>query len=117
MPRLEKMEQVAKRGVRGVADHGQFLVPGTANEYTPIWIKEQVKQLHEFKAHARWVAAFWGRALSQLAAQGHNKNETLSFSDILVEFLNMNRLAVEANNHVSWEYDRELWAKVTDRIR
>ena len=29
----------------------------------------------------------------------------------------MNRLAVEANNHVSWEYDRELWAKVTDRIR
>ena len=35
MPKLEKMGQVAKRGVRGVAGHGQFLVPGTVNEYTP----------------------------------------------------------------------------------
>ena len=69
MPRLEKMEQVAKRGVRGVADHGQFLVPGPVNGYTPIWIKEPVKQLHDFKTHARWVAAFSERALAQLAAQ------------------------------------------------
>ena len=83
----------------------------------PTWIKDQFKQVKDCKTHGRWVAAWWSRALAQLAAQGHNKQQTLSIADLLTEFLNMNQLAVEMNTQVAWEYDRELWAAIGDRIR
>ena len=111
------MDTTARRATHAYADHKNFLAPGTVVDYIPTWCTDQFKQVKDCKTHGHWVAAWWGRALTQLAAQGHNKQQTLSFAELLTEFLNMNQLAVEMNTQVAWEYDRELWTATGDRIR
>ena len=83
----------------------------------PTLAKEELKQVSDCRSHSHWVAAYWSRALTQLASQGHAQLQTLSFADILTEFLNMNHIALQMNTHVAWEYDRELWNDVGERSR
>ena len=60
---------------------------------------------------------YWARALAQLSAQATSGKETVTFSDILVEFVNANKVAVLSSTKVAWEYDRHLWTDLADRLR
>ena len=67
--------------------------------------------------HARWVASYWSRAFTQLSAQAAAKKETVSFVDLLVQFLNVNQVAVESGVKVAWRVDQDKWAHLGDRLR
>ena len=67
--------------------------------------------------HAHWVASWWSRAFTQISAQGTCNEETVTVSDLLVQFLNANRVAVQNTTRVGWEYDRFLWDDLSDRLR
>ena len=54
--------------------------------------------------------------MTQVAAQGSAKKETVSFENLLWEFLNMNQVAVEHGTKVFWEYDKQVWDKVSEKI-
>ena len=75
------------------------------------------KDVPSLPTRAHWVAAWSGRAITQLSCQGEAKLETLSLRELLQQFLNMNQLAVEANNRVAWTYDQQLLDNLVDRIR
>ena len=111
------MEVVAKRGMAEYPQYRQHVVPGTVAEYMPKWYNEAPKQVKDLKTHAHWVAAYWSRALAQLAAQGHAGRGTVSMSDLLTQCLTANQVAVENSCRLGWEYDGEMWADLADRVR
>ena len=63
------------------------------------------------------MAAWWGRAITQLSCQGEAKLEPVSLRELLQQFLNMNQMAVESSNRVAWAYDQLLWDNLVDHIR
>ena len=52
-----------------------------------------------------------------MAAQGHAKQETVSLSDLIAQFLHANQAAIENSNKVGWEADRDLWNNLSDRVK
>ena len=52
-----------------------------------------------------------------MSAQGTCGRETVSVSDILVEFLKANKVAIEQTTKAGWEYDRHLWTDLSDRLK
>ena len=75
------------------------------------------RDLNSMPSHAHWCAAYWGRALTQIAAQGSADRESVSVRDIIVQFLNMNRIAAEMPNKTEWNYDKKLWQGLSERIK
>ena len=67
--------------------------------------------------HARWVAAYWSRALAQIAAQGHVGHQTLSMEQLITQFLNINRVCIESANKVGWYTDNEMWLTAVEATR
>jgi hypothetical protein len=118
-----KMQESAKRACQGFKTRGNYLVPGPVTDYCPQWMHSRTavqplpKDVPSLPTHAHWVAAWWGRAMTQLSCQGEAKLETVSLRELVQQFLNMNQLAVEANNRVAWAYDQQLWDNLVDRIR
>ena len=53
----------------------------------PAWCKGQPKEVQDLNQRARWVAAWWVRALAQLTALGHAQKQTVSFSDLLAQLV------------------------------
>ena len=45
-------------------------------------------RVEDIATHARWVAAYWSRGLSQIVTQGHTGKQTLSMEQLLTHFLN-----------------------------
>ena len=76
-----------------------------------------VKDFGQLSTHARWVAAWWARAFTELSAQATCNQESVTISDLVVEFLNANKVAVKHTTRAGWEYDRHLWADLADRLR
>ena len=76
-----------------------------------------MKAFDQLPTHAHWVATFWARALAQVSAQATCGQETVSISDILIEFLNANKVAIEHTTRAGWEYDRHLWTDLSDRLK
>ena len=76
-----------------------------------------MKAVDQLPTHAHWVTTFWARALAQLSAQATCGQETVSISDILIEFLNANKVAIEHTTRAGWEYDRHLWTDLSDRLK
>ena len=118
-----KMQEAAKRACQGFKSRGNYLVPGPITDYCPQWMHSRTavqaipKDVSTIPTHAHWVAAWWGRALTQLSCQGEAKLESVSLRELLQQFLNMNQMAVEVNNKVAWTYDQQLWDNLVDRIR
>ena len=63
------------------------------------------------------MAEWWRRALCQLSALSVAKQETVNIGDLLVQFLNANRVAIQNSTRVGWEFDKALWTDISDRIR
>ena len=67
---------------------------GLVLDFAPQWLGDKCPK--SMKAdnmtHAVWVASWWSRALTQVAAQAFTKEETLSFENLLVQFLNANKV-------------------------
>ena len=122
LPALSAMKKAARRAEASFKRHKQFLLPGTVADYKPTWFDDQegnkdVKDAMDMKTHAHWVSAWWARALTQLACQGHAAQQTLSVADLVTQFLNANRIAIEKSSRVGWSYDKELWQSLGDRVR
>ena len=116
LPRHEKMETTAKKAARSFRTRGNFVASGKVLDYAPKWATVP-KEVNSLEGHAKWVAAYWGRALAQLSAQGSAQSESVSLRDIIVQFLNANKIASESSNRVAWNYDDEIWQTLSDRIK
>ena len=67
--------------------------------------------------HARWVAAYWSKALTQLATQGHTCYQTLSVEQLLTQFLNVNRVCIENTQKTGWHTENEMWLSAVEATR
>ena len=110
------MESVAKKAAKSFKTRGNYVASGKVLDYAPQWAT-MPKDLNSVEGHAKWVAAYWGRALTQLSAQGASRGESVSLRDILVQFLNVNKIASESSNRVAWNYDNEIWQTLSERIK
>ena len=115
--KTKRIEDNAKKYKKASGKQRLHLAPGGVMEYAPQWMGDKPpKSLRaEQMTHAHFVAGWWSRAFTQVAAQGAAESETLSFESLLVEFLNVNKVAVEQGTKVAWEYDRALWDKTVER--
>ena len=52
-----------------------------------------------------------------MTAQAASYRETFSFEQLLTEFLNCNRLAIEDSCKVSWTFEDDLWGDLAERCR
>ena len=82
-----------------------------------MWVPEKFNGLDAIRAHAHWVAAYWGRALTQLAAQSASNAQSVSVEDLLTEFLNMNRLCIENKGRLGWVMDQQIRNGINDKIQ
>ena len=114
---MEKVEEAAKKAMTSVRRRSNFVVPGTVFDYTPDWMLQPPKTMNEVTSHAQWVAMYWSRAMTQLAAQATTGKETFQIKDILEEFLNINQMCVENSGRMGWTYDQELWSSLESRLR
>ena len=119
MAKVELMEKHAKKASTAYKARGSFLLKEPVTDFSPTWMddSQRPKDLASMQSHAHGVACFRARALSQLSAQSTAGEETVSQTDLLVHFLNMNQLAVERTTRTGWEFDRTLWANLSYRIR
>ena len=116
------MKKAARRATTSFSRHGQFLCPGNVADYKPNWFNDHkgskdVTEVGDLKTHAHWCAAWWARGLSQLAAQGHAEKQTLSMADLVTQFLNINKIAIERSTKVAWTYDKDQWHSLSDRVK
>lgn len=115
--KTKRIEEAAKRAKKVYRKKKRFLAAGPLQEYAPQWMGD--KQPKGFRSdgmtHAHWVAAWWSRTLTQLAAQGSAEVETLSFETLLTEFLNANKVAIEKGTKAAWELDRHIWDTVAEK--
>ena len=119
MAKVESMEKHAKKASTAYKTRGSFLLKEPVTDFVPTWMNDaqKPKDMASMQSHAHWVACYWARALSQLSAQGTAGEETVTPTDLLVHFLNMNQLAVERTTRTGWEFDKTQWANLSDRIR
>ena len=117
MPDFDTQNAYAKRAQVGVKERGNYVVPGPVTTFNPKWLKNGPKGLDELQTHAHWVAAYWGKALTQVACQGHVGRQTLSMPDMLTEFLNANKAIIENSNRTGWYVDNVKWEEASDRYR
>ena len=94
-----------KTNQKAVKKNKEFLSAGGVMECVPQWpgIKYPKNINSNEMTHAHWVAAWWSRAISQVAGQGSTEKQTLSVEQLLVQFLNMNKVAVEQGVRTPWE--------------
>ena len=111
------MRMTAKKAEKDFQQSGHFLAPGPITDYMPKWVPEKVNGLEAIRTHAHWVAAYWGRALTQLAAQSATDAQSVSLEDLLTEFLNMNRMCVETKGKLGWLMDQQIWNGIADKIQ
>ena len=118
-PKEKDMESYAKKASTAYKQRGSFLLKEPVSSFPPIWFegKNLSKSVDQIPTHAHCVASYWARALAQLSAQGTCGLETVSVSEILVEFLNANKVAIEQTTKAGWEYDRHLWTDLSDRLK
>ena len=81
----------------------------------PMWMRQDPppKKIagleNSASGHAKWVAAWWSTRLSQLAVQAYHETGTVSFQDVLTEFLHVNQMVAQnIEPKVGWEYDRKV---------
>ena len=117
MPDFDSQNAYAKRAMVGFKERGDYVVPGSVTSFCPQWMKQHPKQLDDVTTHAQWVAAYWGKALTQIACQGHAGQQTLSLPEMLTEFLNTNKAIAENSTRVGWWADDAKWAEATERLR
>ena len=88
-------------------------------EFSPQWMGEKSPKnfRSEQMTHAHFVAAWWARTLTQVAVQGNAEAETVSFENMLMEFLNINKIAIEQGTKVAWEYDKTVWDTTVEKIK
>ena len=109
-------DELAKKAKKCYDKKKSFVAPGRILDYCPQWIPKAPKHFAwDQMSHAQWVAAWWSRALSQLAAQGHAEAESLSVALLLTEFLNANKVAIESTSRTAWEYDSKVWSTTAER--
>ena len=113
------MEKWSKKAVTSFATRKSFLIHEPVTSFQPIWMedKDRAKDQSQIPTHAHWVASWWARALTQISAQGTCDKETVTVSDLLVQFLNANKVAIQKTTRAGWEYDRHHWADLSDRLR
>ena len=117
MPEFDVQNAFAKRAAVGFKGRGNCVVPGPVTHFQPQWLKDGAKKLEDVTTHAHWVAAYWGKALTQVACQGHVGQQTLSLPEMLTEFLNANKAVIENSTRVAWMADDAKWAEASDRFR
>ena len=116
--KVEKTEPLAKRAATGLKKRKRYVVPGSVGEYTPQWMKTPLpSKVDDIPTHAHWVAAYWSRALTQIATQGHTGVQTLSMEQLLTHFLNVNRTCIESTQKVGWHTDNEVWQSAVESTR
>lgn len=116
--KVDKHEKFAKRAAIGMQKRGLYLVPGSITEFTPTWMKSPLPpKVEDLPTHAHWVAAFWCKALAQLATQGHTKKQTLSIEQLLTQFLNINKICIESTQKVGWHTENEMWMQAVESTR
>ena len=87
MPRNAFMEKVAKKAVAATNGKKKFLAPGNVVDYWPQWMRDPPKAVDQCQTHAHWCAAWWSRALTQLASQSAVERETVSSGTLLTGVL------------------------------
>ena len=119
MADTEAMEKHAKKASSAYKARGSFLLKEPVTSFAPTWMEgtQKPKDVANMQSHAHWVACYWARALSQLSAQSTSGEETVTPTDLLVHFLDMNQLAIKRTTRTCWEFDRKYWANLSDRIR
>ena len=115
--KMDKMEKVTKKGVTSFRKRGKFVPPGTVLDYAPDWMEKPSKSMSDVTSHAQWVSLCWFRALTQLAAQSVADLETFQVRDLLLEFLNLNKMCIEHTNRLGWTYDQQVWSSIEVRIK
>ena len=117
MPNNNLMRTMAKRAEKDFQQSGHFMAPGPITDYMPMWVPEKFGGIDAIRTHAHWVAAYWGRALTQLAAQASANAQSVKVEDLLTEFLNMNRLCIEHKGRLGWVMDQRIWNGISDKIQ
>ena len=116
--KCDRQEKCAKRASVGVKKRGPYLNPGSTTEFTPTWMKTPLPtKLEDLPSHAHWVAAYWSKALTQLATQGHTKSQTLGMEQLLSQFLNINRACIENTMKTGWYTENEMWLTAVEATR
>ena len=119
MAKEKEMETWAKKASTSFKIRKPFFIHEPVTAFQPIWVegKDFVKDFSQIPTHAHWVAAWWARAFTQVSAQGTCGQESVTISDVLVEFLNANKVAIQTTTRAGWEYDRHHWIDLSDRLR
>ena len=116
--KVEKMEPLARRAKSGQKKRGLYIIPGDTTEFMPQWMKGPLpKKIEDIPTHAHWVAGWWGKALAQIASQGHVGWQSLSIEQLLTQFLNANRLCIEKSQKVGWHAENENWLSAVEATR
>ena len=118
MMKNKDVKEYAKKAAAKAQDNEEFLVGDDVLKFPPQWLaKDNPRALDKNgMSHAVWVANWWSRSLTQIAAQGHAENSFVSVQDLLNEFLNINRLAVEGKSEgLAWAYDKYIWNDIQQR--
>ena len=107
------------RAAKRAAKKGEpTLLGGNIAKWAPQWLPDKYKPKNPSdQSHAFWTACWWSRALSQLTLQAATGKEVLPVEALLTEFLDANRIAIEDTCRAAFEYDSDLWADTTERLR
>jgi hypothetical protein len=116
LSKQETMKAEAKLAATGFKKRKCHLVQASLDKYPPQWARN-IDKKDQLTTHAHWVSHWWARAFTQLSAQGAVGTGSLSVSDLVTEFLNMNQLAIQYGSRVAWQYDKDMWETVSDKIK
>ena len=112
---LVRTAQKAKKKAKG--EHVNFIIDKAAAKCSPHWMKEKDQPPKHDMTHAHWVAAWSARTLSQLTVQAAVGQETVSFDQLLNQFLNYNRVAIEDTVKTAQCYDADLWLDLAEATK
>lgn len=115
--KTKKITDFTKHAQKATKKDKQYFADGGIMDYTPQWMGEKrFKNLNsDGITHAHWVAAWWSRAMSQIAAQGTTEKQIVSVEQLLTQFLNMNKVAIQHGTKTAWELDKQIWEESVEK--
>ena len=114
--RNRDLKDFAKKAVDKAEVNEPFITGDNVFKFGPQWLTNNPKSLDKPGiTHAKWVANWWSRSLTQIVSQGHAQVSTIAFQDLLNEFLNINQIAVEKSEALAWAYDQHVWNNIQQK--
>ena len=118
LPVVREVRHHCRAAADRLKGHKEPLVQGPLRGFYPSYAKSEDTPKgppEEWVGFAKYVAAWWGRALTCSAAFGHSKRNTMYPDEFLNAYLNIVQVANEHNVRTAIEFGESRWRHVYEQ--